>query len=52
MVMLPLVGDQGDNVHRMVVRGVAEALSVFDVTADNLLVALNKVINDRRSDNA
>ena len=52
MVMLPLFGDQGDNVHRMVVRGVAEALSVFDVTADNLLVALNKVINDTRSDNA
>ncbi|XP_062313291.1 UDP-glucuronosyltransferase 1-2-like isoform X2 [Osmerus eperlanus] len=47
MVMLPLFGDQGDNVHRMVVRGVAEALRAFDVTTDNLLVALNKVINDK-----
>ncbi|XP_023866706.1 UDP-glucuronosyltransferase-like isoform X3 [Salvelinus sp. IW2-2015] len=47
MVMLPLFGDQGDNVHRMAVRGVGEVLSVFDVTSDKLVEALNKVINDK-----
>lgn len=47
MVMLPLFGDQSDNAHRMVVRGVAEALNPFDVTTDKLLGALHKVINDK-----
>ncbi|XP_021478988.1 UDP-glucuronosyltransferase isoform X4 [Oncorhynchus mykiss] len=47
MVMLPLFGDQGDNVHRMAVRGVGEVLSVFDITSDKLVEALNKVINDK-----
>ncbi|KAI1898335.1 hypothetical protein AGOR_G00071270 [Albula goreensis] len=47
MVMLPLFGDQSDNVERMVYRGVAESLAVFDVTSDKLLTALNKVINDK-----
>ncbi|CAB1352666.1 unnamed protein product [Coregonus sp. 'balchen'] len=47
MVMLPLFGDQGDNVHRMAVRGVGEVLSIFDVTSDKLVEALNKVINDK-----
>uniref|UniRef100_A0AAY4ED22 UDP-glucuronosyltransferase n=1 Tax=Denticeps clupeoides TaxID=299321 RepID=A0AAY4ED22_9TELE len=46
MVMLPLFGDQGDNVQRLVARGVAETLAVYDVTSDKLLAALNKVIND------
>ncbi|XP_067299697.1 UDP-glucuronosyltransferase-like isoform X2 [Pseudorasbora parva] len=47
MVMLPLFGDQGDNAQRLVARGVAEALSIFDVTSDKLLVALRKVLNDK-----
>ncbi|XP_043105193.1 UDP-glucuronosyltransferase-like isoform X1 [Puntigrus tetrazona] len=47
MVMLPLFGDQGDNVQRLVSRGVAETLSIFDVTSEKLLVALRKVINEK-----
>uniref|UniRef100_A0A673G8N5 UDP-glucuronosyltransferase n=1 Tax=Sinocyclocheilus rhinocerous TaxID=307959 RepID=A0A673G8N5_9TELE len=47
MVMLPLFGDQGDNVQRLVSRGVAESLSIYDLTAEKLLVALGKVINDK-----
>uniref|UniRef100_A0A671SS85 UDP-glucuronosyltransferase n=1 Tax=Sinocyclocheilus anshuiensis TaxID=1608454 RepID=A0A671SS85_9TELE len=47
MVMLPLFGDQGDNVQRLVSRGVAESLSIYDLTAEKLLVALRKVINDK-----
>lgn len=48
MVMLPLFGDQADNVQRMVARGVAESLTIADVTTAKLLEALNKVINDKR----
>ncbi|XP_059355819.1 UDP-glucuronosyltransferase-like isoform X1 [Carassius carassius] len=47
MVMLPLFGDQGDNVQRLVSRGVAETLSIHDLTAEKLLVALRKVISDK-----
>ncbi|XP_049340741.1 UDP-glucuronosyltransferase isoform X1 [Astyanax mexicanus] len=47
MVMIPLFGDQGDNVQRMVVRGVAESLNIFDITSEKLLGALRKVINDK-----
>ncbi|XP_041940034.1 UDP-glucuronosyltransferase 1A1-like isoform X1 [Alosa sapidissima] len=47
MVMLPLFGDQADNVQRMVARGVAESLTIADVTTAKLLEALNKVINDK-----
>ncbi|KAF4109481.1 hypothetical protein G5714_010554 [Onychostoma macrolepis] len=47
MVMLPLFGDQGDNVQRLVSRGAAETLSIYDLTAEKLLVALRKVINDK-----
>ncbi|XP_072541458.1 UDP-glucuronosyltransferase 1A5-like isoform X3 [Salminus brasiliensis] len=47
MVMIPLFGDQGDNVQRMVVRGVAESLNIFDITSEKLLEALRKVINDK-----
>nr|XP_046219504.1 UDP-glucuronosyltransferase-like isoform X2 [Oncorhynchus gorbuscha] len=46
MVMLPLFGDQSDNVHRMAVRGVGEVLTLFDITPEKLVEALNKVIND------
>ncbi|KAF7659965.1 hypothetical protein LDENG_00290290 [Lucifuga dentata] len=47
MVMFPLFGDQGDNVNRMVARGVAEKLTMFDLTTEKLLAVLNKVINDK-----
>ncbi|XP_066542407.1 UDP-glucuronosyltransferase 1A1-like [Hoplias malabaricus] len=47
MVMIPLFGDQGDNVQRMVARGVAETVNIFDITSEKLLVALRKVINDK-----
>ncbi|KAL1265899.1 hypothetical protein QQF64_003926 [Cirrhinus molitorella] len=46
MVMLPLFGDQGDNVHRMASRGVGVVLSIHDITAETLVNALNTVIND------
>ncbi|XP_016404158.1 UDP-glucuronosyltransferase 1-6-like isoform X1 [Sinocyclocheilus rhinocerous] len=46
MVMLPLFGDQGDNVHRMATRGVGVVLSIHDITAETLVDALNTVIND------
>ncbi|XP_030642874.1 UDP-glucuronosyltransferase [Chanos chanos] len=47
MLMIPLFGDQGDNVQRMVSRGVAESLRFYDVTTESLLAALNKVINEK-----
>ncbi|XP_068602793.1 UDP-glucuronosyltransferase-like [Brachionichthys hirsutus] len=47
MLMLPLFGDQGDNVRRMVVRGVAEKLDIHDVTAEKLLASLNKIIHNK-----
>ncbi|TRY62273.1 hypothetical protein DNTS_025830 [Danionella cerebrum] len=46
MVMLPLFGDQADNVHRVATRGVGVILSIHDITAETLLDALNTVIND------
>ncbi|CAJ1071328.1 LOW QUALITY PROTEIN: UDP-glucuronosyltransferase-like [Xyrichtys novacula] len=45
MLMFPLFGDQGDNVHHMVARGVAESLAIYDVTTEKLVTALNKIIN-------
>ncbi|XP_060786457.1 UDP-glucuronosyltransferase-like [Neoarius graeffei] len=47
MVMIPLFGDQRDNVQRMVVRGVAESLTMYDLTSEKLLGALRKVLNDK-----
>ncbi|KAG8000767.1 UDP-glucuronosyltransferase [Nibea albiflora] len=47
MLMFPLFGDQGDNVHRMVSRGVAEKLDMYDVTAEKVVTALNKIIRDK-----
>ncbi|XP_023695793.2 UDP-glucuronosyltransferase 1A1-like isoform X2 [Paramormyrops kingsleyae] len=46
MVMLPLFGDQSDNVQRMVVRGVGEMLNIYDITVEQIVTTLNKVIND------
>lgn len=47
MLMFPLFGDQGDNALRMVYRGVAEKLSIHDVTTEKILAALNKLIHDK-----
>ncbi|XP_040005364.1 UDP-glucuronosyltransferase-like [Xiphias gladius] len=47
MLMFPLFGEQGDNVHRLVVRGVAEKLSIYEMTSEKLLAALNKIIHDK-----
>ncbi|KAB5577424.1 hypothetical protein PHYPO_G00209780 [Pangasianodon hypophthalmus] len=47
MVMIPLFGDQRDNVNHMVVRGVAESLAMYDLTSEKLLGALRKVLNDK-----
>lgn len=47
MLMFPLFGDQVDNVHRMVIRGVAETLRIYHMTSESLLVALNKIIHDK-----
>ncbi|XP_056324440.1 UDP-glucuronosyltransferase 1-6-like isoform X2 [Danio aesculapii] len=46
MVMLPLFGDQADNVHRVATRGVGVILSIHDITVETLLDALNNVINN------
>ncbi|KAF7216118.1 UDP-glucuronosyltransferase [Nothobranchius furzeri] len=47
MLMFPLFGDQGDNVHRMVARGVAEKISAFEVTTETVVAALKKMIQDK-----
>ncbi|XP_059199344.1 UDP-glucuronosyltransferase-like [Centropristis striata] len=47
MLMFPLFGDQGDNVNRLVARGVAETLRIYDMTTETLLAALNKIIHDK-----
>ncbi|XP_013871924.1 UDP-glucuronosyltransferase [Austrofundulus limnaeus] len=47
MLMFPLFGDQRDNVHRMVARGVAEEMSIFEVTTEKLVAALSRMIQDK-----
>ncbi|XP_033990271.1 UDP-glucuronosyltransferase-like [Trematomus bernacchii] len=47
MLMFPLFGDQGENVHRMVARGVAVKLGIYDVTTESLLAGLNAIIHDK-----
>lgn len=47
MVMIPLFGDQRDNVLRMLARGVAESLNMFDLTSEKLLEKLRQVLNDK-----
>ncbi|XP_008298739.1 UDP-glucuronosyltransferase-like [Stegastes partitus] len=47
MLMFPLFGDQRDNVHRMVVRGVAEQLTIYDVTSEKLVTTLKKMTQDQ-----
>ncbi|XP_057217861.1 UDP glucuronosyltransferase 1 family, polypeptide B1 [Triplophysa rosa] len=46
MVMLPLFGDQSDNVHRVASRGVGVILDIHEITAESLVDALNTVITN------
>ncbi|XP_041119748.1 UDP-glucuronosyltransferase 1-2-like [Polyodon spathula] len=46
MVMLPLFGDQADNVLRVASQGAGVVLNIHDMTSQSLLDALNTVIND------
>ncbi|KAI5089019.1 UDP glucuronosyltransferase 1 family, polypeptide B7 precursor [Silurus meridionalis] len=46
MVMMPLFGEQGDNVQRLASRGVGVVLNFYDIRADEVVNALNTVIND------
>ncbi|CAL9690564.1 unnamed protein product [Knipowitschia caucasica] len=48
MLMFPLFGDQRDNVHRMVAKGVAEQLLIYDLSTESLVTALKKMLNDKR----
>lgn len=48
MLMFPLFGDQSDNVQRLVHRGVSEELSIYDVTTEQLVAVLKKMIQDKR----
>ncbi|CAL9690562.1 unnamed protein product [Knipowitschia caucasica] len=48
MLMFPLFGDQQDNVHRMVAKGVAEQLLIYDLSTESLVTALKKILNDKR----
>ncbi|XP_043549149.1 UDP-glucuronosyltransferase 1A1-like [Chiloscyllium plagiosum] len=47
-VMLPLFGDQGYNVVQMVNRGAGIELDIEQMSSDDLVNALNMVINDTR----
>nr|XP_055041112.1 UDP-glucuronosyltransferase-like isoform X5 [Misgurnus anguillicaudatus] len=46
MVMLPLFGDQNDNVHRVASRGVGVILDIHEITSEALVDALNTVITN------
>lgn len=48
MLMFPLFGDQSDNVHHLVDRGVAERLGIYDVTSEKVVAALKKLTHDNR----
>lgn len=48
MVMIPLFGEQGDNVQRLVRHGVGVVLNFYAITADVLVNTLDAVINDSR----
>ncbi|XP_072118500.1 UDP-glucuronosyltransferase 1A1-like [Mobula birostris] len=47
-VMLPLFGDQGYNVQRMVNRGAGIQLDIGEMSSHDLVNALNTIINDTR----
>ncbi|XP_075896481.1 UDP-glucuronosyltransferase-like [Nelusetta ayraudi] len=47
MLMFPLFGDQGDNVHRLVSRGAAKRLSIHGFTSEELVTALKELVQDK-----
>lgn len=48
MVMLPLTAEQPDNAEKMASRGTGIVLNIMKVTTENIVQALNAVINDTR----
>lgn len=48
MVMLPLFGDQAENMHHMIHHGAGVGLSLKDINSQELVNALVDVINDTR----
>uniref|UniRef100_UPI0037E71702 UDP-glucuronosyltransferase 1A1-like n=1 Tax=Semicossyphus pulcher TaxID=241346 RepID=UPI0037E71702 len=48
MVMVPIGGDQYDNVHRLASKGTGVVLNLYTITTEVLLQGLNEVINDTR----
>ncbi|KAL7387170.1 hypothetical protein ABVT39_019429 [Epinephelus coioides] len=48
MVMVPISAEQPDNAARLVSRKAGVVLDIFSITTENLLQALNEVINDTR----
>ncbi|XP_075896484.1 UDP-glucuronosyltransferase-like [Nelusetta ayraudi] len=47
MLMLPLFGDQSDNVHRLVSRGAGTKLSIHAFTSEELVAALKELIENK-----
>ncbi|XP_054624366.1 UDP-glucuronosyltransferase 1A1-like isoform X2 [Dunckerocampus dactyliophorus] len=48
MVMVPLIGDQPDNAEKLASRGAGVVLDITAMTTEDLLQALNEVINNTR----
>uniref|UniRef100_UPI0037E75C75 UDP-glucuronosyltransferase 1A1-like n=1 Tax=Semicossyphus pulcher TaxID=241346 RepID=UPI0037E75C75 len=48
MVMVPIGGDQPDNVQRLASKGAGVVLNLYTITTEDLLQGLNEVINDTR----
>ncbi|XP_061926255.1 UDP-glucuronosyltransferase 1A1-like isoform X2 [Entelurus aequoreus] len=48
MVMVPISGDQPDNAQRLASKGAGLVLDITSITTEDLLQALNEVINDTR----
>uniref|UniRef100_A0A3B5KBV1 glucuronosyltransferase n=1 Tax=Takifugu rubripes TaxID=31033 RepID=A0A3B5KBV1_TAKRU len=48
MVMVPLLAEQPDNAEKMASRGAGILLNIFSVTTEDIVQALNNVINDTR----
>lgn len=48
MVMVPLLAEQPDNAEKMASREAGIVLNILTVTTENIVQALNAVINDTR----
>lgn len=49
MVLMPLFGDQMDNVKRIESRGAGLTLNILEMTSQDISTALKAVINDKKS---